>query len=66
VTKDKTKVFHSLRKSFARALAEAGVPDEVTGAILGHSPVNKVTQLYTGKKPVGILKEAIEKVSFEV
>ncbi len=66
ISNDHKKVFHSLRKTFARTLNEAGISDELIGALLGHSPKNKVTEIYTGKKPVKILNDVIVKLAYDI
>jgi integrase len=53
---------HSLRRTFAVHLSEAGIPREVIGSILGHAPAS-VTETYAPVRYVE-MREAIDVLSY--
>lgn len=55
--------FHSFRHAFADGCRDAGVPDALAKAIMGHTD-GSVHALYGSKPPVALLKEAIDRVRF--
>lgn len=69
---EKTKVFHSFRSSFINRLSETHVHPAVLMGIVGHFEQSKVDfsathfQTYQQKKPIKILKEAVDKLEFDL
>lgn len=55
--------FHSFRHAFADGCRDAGVPDALAKAVMGHTD-GSVHALYGSKPPVALLKEAIDRVKF--
>lgn len=62
VTEDRAKVFHSLRKMFAKGLAGSGVHREEIGQLLGHEAADAMTVLYAGQVSIARLKKAIDTI----
>ncbi|WP_198374063.1 tyrosine-type recombinase/integrase [Neoroseomonas rubea] len=57
-------VFHSIRKTVATALENAGVPENVAADILGHEKPRITYGLYSGGSNLATKAEAIEKVRY--
>jgi integrase len=64
VTANPKKVFHSLRHVVGDALFRAGVGESIRAKILGHALRTVTTETYTGENHLGMLKEALERLSF--
>ncbi|MDW4500064.1 tyrosine-type recombinase/integrase [Sulfitobacter sp. D35] len=58
------KVFHSIRKTVATLLENAGVPENVAADILGHDKDTMTYGLYSGGIVLEVKKEAIEKTDY--
>lgn len=63
---DKRFVFHSIRKTVATMLENAGVPENVTADILGHEKRTMTYGLYSGGASMAVMKAAIEKLDYPV
>ena len=63
-----TKVFHSFRHSLQNKLKQAGVEPMMIRELSGHSQSqeNEMTDKYTDRYELKILKENIDKISFDV
>lgn len=59
-----TLVFHSIRKTVATQLENAGVPESVSADILGHEKKTMTYGLYSGGTDLKIMKAAVEKLSY--
>lgn len=57
-------VFHSLRKTVATLLDNAGVPENVAADILGHEKPNITYGLYSGGASLAVMAAAMEKISY--
>lgn len=57
-------VFHSIRKTVATQLENAGVPENVTADILGHEKQTITYGLYSGGTGLALMKEAIEELRY--
>ncbi|MGH6983159.1 MAG: tyrosine-type recombinase/integrase, partial [Stellaceae bacterium] len=57
-------VFHSIRKTVATLLEDAGVPENVAADILGHEKPRITYGLYSGGTSLKTKREAIEKLSY--
>lgn len=66
VTKDKKKVFHSFRDTFAEENIASKVAPDVFGGILGHAPASPITALYSGKHPVDVMLDAMKQVKHRI
>lgn len=61
---DKRKVFHSFRHTFRDACREAGLDEEVSDALMGHSNTQKMGRRYGGSFSIKRLNEAIQKIEY--
>lgn len=59
-------VFHSIRKTVATMLENAGVPEGVSADILGHDKPTMTYGLYSGGASVEIKRQAIEKLAYPI
>ncbi len=59
-------VFHSLRKTVATQLENAGVAENVTADILGHEKQTITYGLYSGGSSVEVMQRAVEKLAYKV
>lgn len=57
-------VFHSIRKTVATLLENAGVPENVSADILGHEKPRITYGLYSGGTSLAVKAEAIEKLAY--
>jgi len=57
-------VFHSIRKTVATLLENAGVPEGVAADILGHEKQTITYGLYSGGASMRVKREAIEKLEY--
>lgn len=57
-------VFHSIRKTVATALEEAGVPENVSADILGHDKPTMTYGLYSGGVSLGVKRKALTKLRY--
>jgi integrase len=57
-------VFHSFRKSIARQLEEAGVPENISARLIGHEIQTMTYGLYSGGADFEAKRKALNKVSF--
>jgi integrase len=57
-------VFHSIRRTVATLLENAGVPEGVSADILGHDKPTMTYGLYSGGASLATKREAIEKLSY--
>jgi len=57
-------VFHSFRKSIARQLEEAGVPENISARLVGHEIQTMTYGLYSGGADFEAKRQALNKVSF--
>lgn len=66
--KETTEVFHSFRHTVSNALKQSLVSEEISDQITGHTDVKRSEGRNRYAKPfdVKILKEAIEKLSFQI
>lgn len=62
--KDRRKVFHSFRHTFKTACRKAGVTEEIHDALTGHS--NKSVGRSYGEYPLSVLKEAMDRVTYNL
>jgi integrase len=58
-------VFHSFRKSIARQLEEAGVPENISARLVGHEILTMTYGLYSGGADFEAKRQALNKVSFK-
>ena len=58
-------VFHSIRKTVATLLENAGVPENVSADILGHKKPRITYGLYSGGTSLALKAEAIAKLSYK-
>lgn len=61
---DGTRVFHSIRKTVATLLEDAGVPENVAADILGHEKPRITYGLYSGGTTLATKHEAISKIKY--
>ena len=59
-------VFHSIRKTVATELENAGVAEAIAADILGHDKNTMTYGLYSGGNRLGVKLEAIEKVDHPI
>jgi integrase len=57
-------VFHSLRKTVATELENAGIAEGITADILGHNKSTITYGLYSGGTNMDLKREAIEKITY--
>ena|SRR5579872_3591111 len=57
-------VFHSIRKTVATLLEDAGVAENIAADILGHDKPTMTYGLYSGGTSLKTKREAIEKLSY--
>ena len=57
-------VFHSIRKTVATLLENAGVPENVAADIIGHEKPTMTYGLYSGGASLKVKREAIERLSY--
>jgi integrase len=62
---DRTRVFHSIRKTLVTLLENAGVPEGVTADIVGHEKQTMTYGLYSGGNSLEVKREALEKISYK-
>lgn len=60
----RVQTFHSIRKTVATSLKDAGVLEAVAADIIGHDHETMTYGLYTGTSSVGVMSEALEKIDF--
>ena len=58
----KDKVFHSIRKSVATALENAGIAENIAADILGHEKKTMTYGIYSGGTSLSVKRQAIEKI----
>jgi integrase len=58
-------VFHSIRKTFVTLLENAGISENVTADIVGHEKPRITYGLYSGGTSLKLMRESIEKISYE-
>lgn len=63
-TGDRTRSFHSIRKTMVTQLEGAGVPEGVTADIVGHEKDTITYGLYSGGNPMEVKQAAIEKLRY--
>ena len=61
---DGTRVFHSIRKTVATLLDNAGVPENVAADILGHEKPRITYGLYSGGASLATKAEALSKLNY--
>jgi integrase len=61
----RTKVFHSIRKTVATLLENAGLPENVSADILGHEKHTMTYGLYSGGASLAVMQEAINRISYD-
>lgn len=59
-------VFHSIRKTVATELENAGVPEGVSSDILGHQKNTMTYGLYSGGNGLKVMQDAIEKLAYPI
>jgi integrase len=64
VTNDPLVTFHSLRKSFARALDNAGTPKNIVESLIGHRRQSMTYDTYSSGPDFEVLRDAMAKVSY--
>lgn len=64
VTNDPLVTFHSLRKSFARALDNAGTPKNIAESLIGHRRQSMTYDTYSSGPDFEVLRDAMAKVSY--
>lgn len=57
-------VFHSIRKTVATLLENAGVPENVAADIIGHDKPTLTYGLYSGGATLATKREALEKIAY--
>jgi len=57
-------VFHSIRKTVATLLENAGVPENVSADILGHEKNTMTYGLYSGGSSLSVKAKALAKLSY--
>lgn len=57
-------VFHSFRHTVVGQLESRGVPENVAADIVGHEKPRITYGLYSGRNPLDVMREAIEKLSY--
>jgi integrase len=57
-------VFHSIRKTVATLLENAGVPENVSADILGHDKPTMTYGLYSGGSTLEVKRKALEKIGY--
>jgi integrase len=57
-------VYHSIRRTVATILENAGVPENVSADILGHEKPRITYGLYSGGSSLAVKREAIEKLKY--
>ncbi len=62
--RDERKVFHSFRHTFRDACREAGLDEEISDALMGHSSRGKMGRHYGSGFSVRRLHEAISKITY--
>lgn len=58
--------FHSFRKGVNQSLLDKGVPREIREALLGHKDSSINGKHYSDGYPIGLLRDAISKLDFDV
>jgi len=58
-------VFHSIRKTVATVLENAGVPENVAAEIVGHDKPTMTYGLYSGGVDLAVKRRAIEKLKYQ-
>lgn len=59
-----TQVFHSIRKTVATLLENAGVPENVAADIIGHDKPTMTYGLYSGGASLEVKREALERIDY--
>ncbi|SBV99184.1 Integrase [uncultured Alphaproteobacteria bacterium] len=59
-------VFHSIRKTVATLLENAGVPENVAADIIGHDKPTMTYGLYSGGASLEVKRQALEKIDYPV
>ena len=57
-------VFHSVRKTVATILENAGVPENVSADILGHEKTTMTYGLYSGGVSLEVKRKALAKMKY--
>ncbi|MCH8112248.1 MAG: tyrosine-type recombinase/integrase [Proteobacteria bacterium] len=57
-------VFHSVRKTVATILENAGVPENVSADILGHEKTTMTYGLYSGGVSLEVKRKALAKLKY--
>jgi len=57
-------VFHSIRKTVATLLENAGVPENVASDILGHEKPTMTYGLYSGGNALEVMREALRRIDY--
>jgi integrase len=66
VTKEKTKVLYSLRHNFATGLKNKQIQESIVAELMGHEQSTLSYKRYAGDYDIAILKEAVDKLDFEL
>ena len=66
MTAKSPKAFHSFRHTVNAHLQAKGVPQEVREALLGHTSRSTNVAVYGDKLPLGMLKETVEKLEYNL
>lgn len=61
---DRTRVFHSIRKTLTTLLENAGVPEGVAADIVGHEKQTMTYGLYSSGNSLEVKREALSKVAY--
>lgn len=61
---DSSLVFHSIRKTVATQLENAGIPENISADILGHEKQTITYGLYSGGTGLSAMKKAIEELHY--
>lgn len=61
-----THVFHSIRKTVATQLENAGIAEGISADILGHEKQTMTYGLYSGGTEFDLMKKAIERLSYSI
>lgn len=62
--KDRRKVFHSFRHTFRDACREAGLDEEISDALMGHSDCGRMGRRYGSSFSIRRLNEAIQIIEY--
>ena len=62
---DRTRVFHSIRKTVSTMFEQAGVPEGVAADIIGHEKKTMTYGLYSGGSSMDQKRDAIRKIMYQ-